>query len=79
VPLSDRLSIDSGFTYLSPERDDRSIGGLTFGDLPAESWCFRAGLELAFGGSSGSAVRRNRPLLPVANNSSFFLDRGFAN
>ncbi|HEV7281121.1 MAG TPA: DUF6666 family protein, partial [Pirellulaceae bacterium] len=43
VPLSDRLSIDSGFTYLSPERDDRSIGGLTFGDLPAESWCFRAG------------------------------------
>lgn len=79
VPLSDRLSIDSGFTYLSPERDDRSIGGLNFGDLPAESWSFRAGLVLAFGGVSGTRARTVRPLLPVANNSSLFLDRGFGN
>jgi hypothetical protein len=69
VPISDKLSIDSGFNYAIP----KSVGS---GSIPPESWNLSISLVLhPFSCSHQSYCSPYRPLFNVADNGSFMVDR----
>jgi hypothetical protein len=70
APLSDRVALYGNFSYAFPRASTGPIGS---NDL---EWNFGAGLIYSWGGKAASpniSGQRGLPLLPVANNGSFFM------
>jgi hypothetical protein len=69
VPVSDKLSLESGFNYAIPHRVDGS-------DVPPESWSLTINLVWhPFSCAHASYCSPYRPLFNVADNGSFMVDR----
>lgn len=67
LPITPSVSLDSGFTYLIPEEPADNGGTLN------ESW--NVYVSLVFRPGCGSSLGCYRPLMRVADNGSFLVDR----
>lgn len=69
VPLCERLALRTDFTYLIPNQSQSLTGN------EEESWNVSIGLVFYPGCRTARSHDYNRPLLNVANNGSFMVDR----